>query len=85
MSENTHVPEIGGRLRKNILWLPEAIHQASGIVIKGEESEVLCLLQILPLFEIVMLMQCLRSTRLLRNRLSVTLLLKLPIFLCFVE
>lgn len=35
MSENTHVPEIGGRLRKNILRLPEAIHHASGIVING--------------------------------------------------
>lgn len=35
MSENTHVPEIGGRLRKNILRLPEAIHQASSIVING--------------------------------------------------
>ena len=35
MSENTNIPEIGGRLRKNILRLPEAIHQASGIVING--------------------------------------------------
>lgn len=31
MSENTYIHEIGGRLRKNILRLPEAIHQASGI------------------------------------------------------
>ena len=35
MPENTYIPEIGGRLRKNILRLPEAIHQASGIVING--------------------------------------------------
>ena len=35
MSENTNIPEIEGRLRKNILRLPEAIHQASGIVING--------------------------------------------------
>lgn len=32
---NPYIPEIGGRLRKNLLRLPEAIHQASGIVING--------------------------------------------------
>lgn len=42
MSENTNIPEIGGRLRKNILRLPEAIHQASGIVINGRRIRKFC-------------------------------------------
>ncbi len=33
--ENTPIPRIGGRLRKNILKLPEAVFEASGIVING--------------------------------------------------
>ena len=74
MSENTNIPEIGGRLRKNILRLPEAIHQASGIVINGRRIRSFVFTTDLAIIRIVMLMQCLQSTRLLRNRLSVTLL-----------
>ena len=33
--ENTSIPQIAGKLRKNILKLPEAVFQASGIVING--------------------------------------------------
>ena len=33
--ENTSIPQIEGKLRKNILKLPEAVFQASGIVING--------------------------------------------------
>lgn len=33
--ETTPIPQIGSKLRKNILKLPEAVFQASGIVING--------------------------------------------------
>ncbi len=33
--ETTQIPQIGSKLRKNILKLPEAVFQASGIVING--------------------------------------------------
>ncbi len=36
MSEEiTRIPQIGSKLRKNILKLPDAVFQASGIVING--------------------------------------------------
>lgn len=31
------IPEIGGKLRKNILQLPTAVSQASGIIINGRK------------------------------------------------
>lgn len=35
MEKATSIPRIGSKLRKNILRMPEAVFQASGIVING--------------------------------------------------
>ena len=35
MKENTPIPQIGGKLRGHILKMPEAVFQASGIVVNG--------------------------------------------------
>lgn len=35
MKENTPIPQIGGKLRSHILKMPEAVFQASGIVVNG--------------------------------------------------
>ena len=37
MTDNNAIPEIGGKLRKNILRLPTAVSQASGIIINGRK------------------------------------------------
>lgn len=38
MEKATPIPRIGSKLRKNILRMPEAVFQASGIVINGRRK-----------------------------------------------
>lgn len=64
------IPQIGSRLRQHILKIPEAVFQASGIIINGRRIKSFVFTTDLQLFGIVTPMPCLRSIPLLRSKRS---------------
>jgi len=83
MEENRKepTPQIESRLRRHILRIPNAVFQASGIIING--SKALFLLRILQSFAIVMRMRYLPYIPSHRSKPSAMLLSEPPISLYF--
>lgn len=68
MEKATSIPRIGSKLRKNILRMPEAVFQASGIVINGRRIKSCVLRRIWQLYATATQTPCSPFIRLRRSR-----------------